>query len=41
MPALLAGNAVLYKPSEFATMTGLAIARLMHAAGVPRDIFAA
>jgi acyl-CoA reductase-like NAD-dependent aldehyde dehydrogenase len=40
VPALLTGNAVLYKPSEFATLTGLAIARLLHAAGVPEDVFA-
>ena len=39
VPALAAGNAVLYKPSEFATLTGLAIARLLHASGVPDDIF--
>lgn len=39
VPALLAGNAVLYKPSEFATLTGLQIARLLHAAGVPADVF--
>jgi len=39
VPALLAGNAVLYKPSEFATLTGLEIERLMHAAGVPGDVF--
>lgn len=39
VPALLAGNAVLYKPSEFATLTGLAIARLLHASGVPRSVF--
>ncbi len=38
LPALLTGNAVLYKPSEYATMTGLEIARLLHAAGVPQDI---
>ena len=41
VPALLMGNAVLYKPSEFAPMTGLAMARLLHAAGVPQDVFAA
>ena len=41
VPALLTGNAVLYKPSEFATLTGLAIARLLHAAGVPKDVFIA
>jgi acyl-CoA reductase-like NAD-dependent aldehyde dehydrogenase len=40
LPALLAGNAVLYKPSEFATLTGLEIARLLHEAGVPADVFA-
>lgn len=40
VPALLAGNAVLYKPSEHSTLTGRAIARLLHAAGVPREVFA-
>ncbi len=38
VPALLTGNAVLYKPSEYAAMTGLEIARLLHEAGVPRDV---
>jgi len=38
VPALLTGNAVLYKPSEFATLTGLHIARLLHAAGVPGPV---
>ncbi len=41
VPALLTGNAVLYKPSEYATLTGLAMARLLHAAGVPKDVFIA
>lgn len=41
IPALLTGNAVLYKPSEYAALTGLAIARLLHAAGVPKDVFVA
>ena len=40
IPALLAGNAVLYKPSEYASLTGQAIARLLHASGVPEDLFA-
>lgn len=39
VPALLTGNAVLYKPSEFATLTGLHIDRLLHGAGVPDDAF--
>ncbi len=39
LPALLAGNAVLYKPSEFSTLTGLAIADLLHQAGVPKEVF--
>ena len=40
VPALLAGNAVLYKPSEYATLTGLEIGRLLHLAGIPQDVFA-
>jgi acyl-CoA reductase-like NAD-dependent aldehyde dehydrogenase len=39
VPALLTGNVVLYKPSEYATLTGLDMARLLHAAGVPEDVF--
>jgi acyl-CoA reductase-like NAD-dependent aldehyde dehydrogenase len=38
VPALLTGNAVLYKPSEYATLTGQHITRLLHAAGVPADV---
>jgi acyl-CoA reductase-like NAD-dependent aldehyde dehydrogenase len=41
VPALLTGNAVLYKASELATLTGLHIARLLHASGVPEDVFIA
>ncbi|MHC4389867.1 MAG: aldehyde dehydrogenase family protein [Planctomycetota bacterium] len=40
VPALIAGNAVLYKPSEHAAMTGVAIAELLWKAGVPREVFA-
>jgi acyl-CoA reductase-like NAD-dependent aldehyde dehydrogenase len=40
LPALLTGNAVLYKPSEYAAQTGLEITRLLHEAGVPRDVMA-
>ncbi len=39
VPALLAGNAVLYKPSEYATLTGLEIGNLLHMSGVPQDVF--
>jgi acyl-CoA reductase-like NAD-dependent aldehyde dehydrogenase len=39
VPALLTGNAVLYKPSELCSLTGLSIARLLHEAGVPGDAF--
>ena len=39
VPALIAGNAVLYKPSEHATLTGQHIADMLHAAGVPDDVF--
>jgi len=38
VPALLTGNTVLYKPSEYAALTGLHIARLLHGAGVPKDV---
>src|SRR5258706_14863214 len=41
VPALIAGNAVLYKPSEFATLTGLHIEELLHEAGIPEDVFIA
>ncbi|TVQ15661.1 MAG: aldehyde dehydrogenase family protein, partial [Leptolyngbya sp. DLM2.Bin27] len=39
IPALLMGNAVLYKPSELATLTGGAIAAFLHESGIPKDIF--
>jgi acyl-CoA reductase-like NAD-dependent aldehyde dehydrogenase len=39
VPALLAGNAVLYKPSEHATLTGLEIEKLLKQAGLPENIF--
>jgi acyl-CoA reductase-like NAD-dependent aldehyde dehydrogenase len=39
VPALIAGNAVLYKPSEYATLTGLHIAEMLHEAGIPPDVF--
>lgn len=39
VPALLAGNAVMYKPSEYASLTGLSIAKYFHQAGVPVDVF--
>jgi acyl-CoA reductase-like NAD-dependent aldehyde dehydrogenase len=40
IPALLAGNSVVYKPSEFASLTGLEIEKLLIEAGIPRDVFA-
>jgi acyl-CoA reductase-like NAD-dependent aldehyde dehydrogenase len=40
LPALLTGNAVLYKPSEHAALTGLAIAEMLHESGVPPEVFA-
>src|SRR5512134_1561435 len=38
VPALLTGNAVLYKPSEYATLTGLHVTRLLRDAGVPAAV---
>jgi acyl-CoA reductase-like NAD-dependent aldehyde dehydrogenase len=37
--ALLAGNAVMYKPSEYAMLTGLEIEKLLKQAGVPENVF--
>ncbi|MEO8509299.1 MAG: aldehyde dehydrogenase family protein [Betaproteobacteria bacterium] len=39
VPALIAGNTVLYKPSEHATLTGLHIAHMLKESGVPEDVF--
>jgi acyl-CoA reductase-like NAD-dependent aldehyde dehydrogenase len=39
VPALLGGNAVMYKPSEYATLTGLEIEKLLKQAGIPENIF--
>jgi acyl-CoA reductase-like NAD-dependent aldehyde dehydrogenase len=39
VPALLAGNAVMYKPSEHSSLTGLEIEKLLKKAGVPENIF--
>ena len=37
--ALLAGNAVMYKPSEYSLLTGFEIERLLKKAGLPADVF--
>jgi len=39
IPALIAGNAVMYKPSEYATLTGMHIQSLLYEAGIPDDVF--
>ncbi len=39
VPALLTGSAVLYKPSEFATLTGQHIAKLWREAGLAEGLF--
>jgi len=39
IPALLAGNTVMYKPSEFSSLTGLEIEKLLKQAGVPDNAF--
>jgi acyl-CoA reductase-like NAD-dependent aldehyde dehydrogenase len=39
VPALLTGSAVLYKPSELASLTGQSMAALMLEAGIPKDVF--
>ncbi len=39
IPALLTGNAVAYKPSEFASLTGEHMANLLYEAGLPEELF--
>jgi len=39
LAALVAGNAVVLKPSEFTSMVALELQSLLRAAGVPRDVF--
>lgn len=39
VPALICGNAVLYKPSEHAAITGENIANLLIQAGIPEGVF--
>src|ERR1700678_3626574 len=39
LAALVAGNAVVLKPSEFTSLVALELGSLLHAAGVPKDIF--
>ena len=39
IPALIGGNGVLYKPSEYATLTGGHIQRLLYKSGIPEDVF--
>jgi acyl-CoA reductase-like NAD-dependent aldehyde dehydrogenase len=39
LAALVAGNAVVVKPSEFTPLAALELASLLHQAGVPRDVF--
>ena len=39
IPALIGGNAVFYKPSEYSTLTGLHIRRLLYGSGLPENVF--
>ena len=41
IPALLTGNTVLYKPSEFASLTGEAITKRLYESGLPEGAFQA
>lgn len=40
IPALLTGNTVCYKPSEFAAITGREIVKLLHQSGIPKKALA-
>lgn len=41
LPALVAGNAVIFKPSELTPSTGALLVELLHGAGVPNDVLQA
>src|SRR5918999_3584973 len=38
VPAILCGNAVVWKPAEYSAAIGSALARLLHAGGVPKNV---
>lgn len=38
IPALIAGNTVAYKPSEFATLTAIKIVETLYESGLPKDV---
>ena len=39
LAALVAGNAVVLKPSEFTSLTAIELAAMLHQAGVPEEVF--
>lgn len=39
VPALIGGNGVIYKPSEYTLLTGMHIQSLLYESGIPEDIF--
>ncbi len=39
VPALVAGNAVVWKPAEYTPTIAEAVTRLVHAAGIPPEVF--
>lgn len=39
VPALICGNCVFYKPSEYSTLTGIEIEKLLFEAGFPPEVF--
>jgi acyl-CoA reductase-like NAD-dependent aldehyde dehydrogenase len=39
IPALIGGNGVIYKPSEYTLLTGMHIQSLLYQSGIPEDIF--
>ena len=39
LAALVAGNTVVVKPSEFTSLTAIELVSLLHEAGVPQDVF--
>lgn len=38
IPSLLTGSTVVFKPSEYAALSGMELVKILHEAGVPKDV---
>jgi acyl-CoA reductase-like NAD-dependent aldehyde dehydrogenase len=38
LPGLLTGNTILFKPSEYSSFSGIAMVKLLHQSGIPKEV---